>query len=132
MKSIAFSNIATRFGAISALVVAGAILAGSITPAAAHKNHGGGKHGQHGQRQPKPPKPLPAQPMPLPPKPVVHDHRVPKPVVVRDHRATPVVRDHRARVARGSRARTTTVKIAGQKVVTVTTKGKRCVAGVCF
>jgi hypothetical protein len=132
MKTIAHSIIAKRFGAMLAIGLAAAVLSGSITPAAAHKSHGGGKHGQHGQHQPKPPMPLPAQPMPLPPKPVVHDHRVPKPVVVRDHRATPVVRDHRARVARGSRARTTTVKIAGQKVVTVTTKGKRCVAGVCF
>jgi hypothetical protein len=123
MKTIAHSIIAKRFGAMLAIGLAAAVLSGSITPAAAHKNHGGGKHGQHGQHQPKQPKPLPAQPMPLPPKPVVHDHRAPKPVVVRDHRATPVVRDHRARVARGSRAKTTTVKIAGVKVLTI--KGKR-------
>jgi hypothetical protein len=163
MKTIAHSNIATRFGALIALSVIGAVLSGSIEPALAHKNHGGGKHGQH---HPKPPK-VTSQPMPLPtPQPpmpkrpdVVRDHRTPKPVVIRDHRApapvvvrdhrtpkvitssgggvkvtsTATVRDHRAQPVRDQRGKTTTVKVLGQKVVTVTSKGgKRCVSGVCL
>lgn len=154
MKPIAHSNIATRFGAIVALTVI-AVLAGSMTPAAAHKNGGGGKHGQHQPKNPGPIGPLP-KPMPQPPMPkrpdVVRDHRAPKPVVIRDHRtpAPVVVRDHRAPkvittggggvkvtstarpVVRDQRGTTTTVKIAGRTVAKVTTKGKRCIAGVCL
>jgi hypothetical protein len=146
MKTIAHSNIAKRFGAILAISLAGAVLAGSITPAAAHKHSGGGHHGHHGGKPSKPPQnpgpigPLPrpqSQPLPtpVPQPPVVRDHRVPKPVVVRDHRipAPVVVRDHRATpVVRDQRTRTTTVKVAGIKVYSGTTKGKRCVGGVCF
>ena len=161
MKTIAFSNIATRFSAICALAVAGAVLTGSISPAFAHKG-GGGKSGNHGQHQPKPPKnpgpigPLPkpmppqgnSQPTPKPVPVVVRDHRTPKvgttsgggvkvtsTPIIRDHRATPVVRDHRAQpVVRDQRGgKTTTVKVLGQKVVTVTSKGgKRCAYSVCL
>jgi hypothetical protein len=140
MKTIAHSTIATRFGAICALAVAGALLAGSIAPAAAHKHGGGG--GKHGHHQPqKPPKnPGPIGPLPrptsepsMPKRPdvvVTRDHRAPKTTttsgggikvtstpVVRDHRTTPVVRDQRAK--------TTTVKVLGQKVVTVIRGGRR-------
>ena len=87
MTIIARSTIATRFGAILALGLAGAVLAGSITPAAAHKGGGG-----HHQQQPKSPKnpgpigPLPKpQPMPVPP-PVVRDHRSDGSVRGSDHR----------------------------------------------
>jgi len=144
MKTIAQSNIAKRFGAMLAIGLAGAVLAGSITPAAAHKNGGSGHHGHQGKpskppQNPGPIGPLPrpqSQPLPkpVPQPPVVRDHRVPKPVVVRDHRAPVVVRDHRATpvVARDQRPRTTTVKVAGIKVFSATTKGKRCVPGVCF
>jgi hypothetical protein len=163
MKTIAHSNIATRFGAICALAIAGALLTSSISsPAFAHKS--GGHHGKPSKPQnPGPigplPKPMPQPPMPKrpdvvrdhrTPKPVViRDHRTPKPVVVRDHRApkvvtpggggvkvtsTATVRDHRAQpVVRDQRGKTTTVKVLGQKVVTVTSKGgKRCAAGVCL
>jgi hypothetical protein len=169
MKTIAHSIIAKRFGAMLALGIAGAVFAGAVTPAAAHKNGGGGgKHGHHGQHQPKPPKnpgpigPLPkpqSQPMPkpVPQPPVVRDHRTPKPVIVRDHRTptgggvkvsdTPVIRDHRtpapAPVVRDHRApapvatstarpRTTTVKVAGVKILSVKTKGKACVGSYCL
>ena len=166
MKTIAHSTIATRFGAICALAVAGALLAGSITPAAAHKHGGGGgKHGGHHQPQ-KPPKnpgpigpknPGPIGPLPrptsepsMPKRPDVvisRDHRVPKTTttsgggikvtstpVVRDHRRTPVVRDHRATPVATStaRPRTTTVKVAGVKVLSVKTKGKACVGSYCL
>ena len=171
MTTIAHSNIAKRFGAMLAIGLAGAVLAGSITPAAAHKHGGGGgggHHGHHGGKPSKPPQnpgpigPLPrpqSQPLPkpVPQPPVVRDHRVPKPVVVRDHRVptgggvkvsdTPVVRDHRApkpvpvvrdhrapaRVASSSaRPRTTTVKVAGVKILSVKSKGKACVGSYCL
>jgi hypothetical protein len=148
MKTIAHSKIATRFGAICALAVAGALLAGSITPAAAHKHGGGGgKHGHHQpQKPPKNPGPIgPQNPGPIGPVPrPTSEPSMPKRpdvVVVRDHRApkvirttgggvkvtsTPVVRDHRVEpVVRDQRGKTTTVKILGQKVVTVTSKGGR-------
>jgi hypothetical protein len=168
MKTIAHSNIAKRFGAMLAVGLASAIIAGSITPAAAHKHGGGGgkHHGHHGgpskpPQNPGPIGPLPrpqSQPMPKPvPQPpvVVRDHRVP--VVVRDHRTptgggvkvsnTPVIRDHRAPapvpVVRDHRApapvatsstrpRTTTVKVAGVKILSVKTKGKACVGSYCL
>ena len=153
MKTIAYSIIATRFGAMLALGLAGAVFAASITPAAAHKGGGGGgkNGGQHGQHQPKPPKnpgpigPLPkpqSQPMPkpVPQPPVVRDHRTPAPVVVRDHRtpgggvkvtSTAQVRDHRA-TATPARGKTTTVKVAGVKILTVKSAGKRCVGSYCL
>ena len=148
MKTIAHSYIATRFGALIALSVIGAVFSASIEPALAHKNQSGGKHGHHGQQQPKPPK-VTSQPMPLPPPviKVVRDHRTPKQVIVRDHRAQPVIRDHRApkpasvvrdhrapaRVAtNGARPRTTTVKLAGVKILTVKSKGKACVGSYCL
>ena len=80
MNTIAKSIIAKRFGAMLAIGLAGAVLAGSVAPAAAGK-HGGGKGGHHhGQQQPKPPK-VTSQPMPLPPPVIKHvrDHRTPKP-----------------------------------------------------
>ena len=137
MNTIAKSIIAKRFGAMLAIGLAGAVLVGSVAPAAAGK-HGGGKGGHHhGQQQPKPPK-VTSQPMPLPPPviKVVRDHRTPKPApIVRDHRAQPVIRDHRAPapVARSSaRPRTTTVKVAGVKILSVKTKGKACVGSYCL
>ena len=140
MNTIAKSIIAKRFGAMLAIGLAGAVLAGSVAPAAAGK-HGGGKGGHHhGQQQPKPPK-VTSQPMPLPPPVIKHvrDHRTPKPApIVRDHRApkpVPVVRDHRApaRVAtNGARPRTTTVKVAGVKILSVKSKGKACVGSYCL
>ena len=159
MKTIAHSNIVTRFGAICALAVAGALFTASISsPALAHK--GGGHHGKPSKPQnPGPIGPLP-KPMPQPPMPkrpdVVRDHRTPKPVVIRDHRTpapvvvrdhrtptttgggvrvtdTPTVRDHRAQpVVRDQRGKTTTVKVLGRTVATVSSKGKRCVASVCI
>jgi hypothetical protein len=146
MKTIALSNIArlrrsavpSKLAALLALGLAGAVMAGSITPAAAHKHGGGGKHGHH-QHQPKQPQnPGPIGPLPKPqPNPMgdTQWHATPKPVVVRDHRTSPpvVVRDHRAQqVVRDQRAKTATVKVAGVKVGSVTTKGKRCVGGICF
>jgi hypothetical protein len=130
MKSIAHSNIASlrralpsKLAAMLVLGLAGAVIAGSITPAAAHKSGGGGgggwgggggHHDHHSNNKPPKntgpigplPKPLPQQPAPAPV--VVRDHRAP--VVVRDHRTTggvsvrptPVVRDHRATASRGS------------------------------
>jgi hypothetical protein len=113
-------------------------------------------------KNPGPIGPLPrptSQPMPAPQRPdvvVTRDHRAPKTTttsgggikvtstpVVRDHRATPVVRDHRATpVVRDHRAtpvatstarpRTTTVKVAGVKVLSVKTKGKACVGSYCL
>jgi hypothetical protein len=149
MKTIAHSTIATRFGAICALAVAGALLAGSITPAAAHKHGGGGgKHGGHHQPQ-KPPKnpgpigpknPGPIGPLPrptsepsMPKRPdvvVSRDHRAPKVITTSGGgvkvTATPKVRDHRVEpVVRDQRAKTTTVKVLGQKVVTVIRGGRR-------
>ncbi len=139
MTSIAHSTIATRFGAVCALAVAGALLAGPIAPAAAHKNGGGGKHGQH-QPQKPPQNPGPIGPLPKPTSQPSTPKR-PDVVVVRDHRApkviaaggggvkvtsTPVVRDHRVEpVVREQRGKTTTVKVLGQKIVTVTSKGGR-------
>jgi hypothetical protein len=102
MKTIAHSNIATRFSAVLALGLAAAIIGGSVTPAAAHKGGGGGggHHGNPGKpsKPPQNPGPIGPLPKPLPQPPVVRDHRTPAPVVVRDHRTTPapVVRDHRA------------------------------------
>ena len=149
MNTIAKSIIAKRFGAMLAIGLAGAVLAGSVAPAAAGK-HGGGKGGHHhGQQQPKPPK-VTSQPMPLPPPviKVVRDHRTPKPApIVRDHRAQPVIRDHRAPkpapvvrdhrapapvATNGARPRTTTVKVAGVKILTVKSKGKACVGSYCL
>jgi hypothetical protein len=156
MKTIAHSNIATRLGAICALAVAGAVLASSISPAMAHK--GGGGHGGHHGQPSKPPKnpgpigPLPrpqSLPKPVPQPPVVRDHRTPtngsgggvkvtSTPVIRDHRTpapAPGVRDHRAPapVATSSaRPRTTTVKVAGVKVLSVKTKGKACVGSYCI
>ena len=172
MTTIAHSNIAKRFGAMLAIGSPVAVLAGSITPAAAHKHGGGprgGHHGHHGGKPSKPPQNTVARPplgrgpqsrslgRHLPQPPVVRDHRVPKPVVVRDHRVptgggvkvsdTPVVRDHRAPkpvpVVRDHRApapvatssarpRTTTVKVAGVKVLSVKTKGKSCLGSYCI
>jgi hypothetical protein len=72
-------------------------------------------------------------PKPVPQPPVVRDHRVPKPVVVRDHRTpgggvtvtnTAKVRDHRA-TATPARGKTTTVKLAGVKILTVKSAGRR-------
>ena len=154
MKTIAHSIIAKRFGAMLALGIAGAVFAAAVTPAAAHKG-GGGKHGHHGQHQPKPPKnpgpigPLPkpqSQPMPKPQPPVVRDHRTPTgggvkvsdTPVIRDHRTpapAPVVRDHRAPApvaTSTARPRTTTVKVAGVKILSVKTKGKACVGSYCL
>jgi hypothetical protein len=74
------SMIATRFGVMFALAIAGVVLAGSNVPAAAGKADKQG--GQHN-----------ATPAGLIPKPVVRDHRA-KPVV-RDARAGTVTRDHR-------------------------------------
>ena len=146
MKTIARSNIAKRFGAMLAIGIAGAMLAGSIVPAAAGKHGGGGGgggHHHHGKpskppQNPGPIGPLPrpqSQPMPkpVPQPPVVRDHRVPKPVVVRDHRTpgggvtvtnTAQVRDHRA-TATPARGKTTTVKLAGVKILTVKSAGRR-------
>ena len=173
MKTIAPSSIAKGFGAMLAIGIAGAVLAGSVAPAMAGKHGGGGvggwgKGGGHHGHPSKPPKnpgpigPLPrpqSQPMPkpVPQPPVVRDHRTPKPVVVRDHRTptgggvkvsdTPVIRDHRtpapapkirdhrapAPVATSSaRPRTTTVKVAGVKVLSVKHKGKACVGSYCL
>jgi len=156
MKTIARSNIAKRFGAILAIGIAGAMLAGSIAPAAAGKHGGGGggghhHHHHHHDKPSKPPKnpgpigPLPrpqSQPLPkpVPQPPVVRDHRVPKPVIVRDHRTpgggvtvtnTAQVRDHRA-TATPARGKTTTVKVAGVKILTVKSAGKRCVGSYCL
>jgi hypothetical protein len=182
MKTIAHSNIAKRLSTMFAVVLAGAVIAGSITPAMAGKHGGGGggggnwgKHsggwgknggGHHGHPSKPPQNPGPIGPLPRPqsqplPKPVpvppvvVRDHRTP--VVVRDHRTptgggvkvsdTPVIRDHRkpapvpvvrdhrapAPVATSSaRPRTTTVKVAGVKVLSVKTKGKACVGSYCL
>jgi hypothetical protein len=148
MKTIARSNIAKRFGAVLAISIAGAMLAGSIVPAAAGKHGGGGggghHHHHHHHDKPKSPKnpgpigPLPrpqSQPMPkpVPQPPVVRDHRTPAPVVVRDHRTpgggvtvtnTAKVRDHRA-TATPARGKTTTVKVAGVKILTVKSAGRR-------
>jgi hypothetical protein len=138
MKTIAHSNIAKRFGTVIALTVIAA-LAGSITPAAAHKHGGGGgKHGHHQpQKPPKNPGPIgPKNPGPIGPVPrPTSEPSTPKPpvvVVVRDHRtpkvdrttgsgaggvkvtATPKVRDHRAKpVVRDHRAAATKVKCVG-------------------
>jgi len=160
MKSIAHSNIASlrrslpsKLAAMLVIGLAGAVVAGSITPAAAHKHGGGGgggwgggggHHGHHDNKPPKNPGPIGPLPKPLPqqpsPPPVVRDHRTPAPVVVRDHRttgggvkvtSTPVVRDHRATTTASARPKTTTVKVAGQKVLTVP-KGKYCVGSYCL
>jgi hypothetical protein len=142
MKTIAHSTIATRFGAICALAVAGALLAGSITPAAAGKHGGGGgKHGHHQpQKPPKNPGPMgPTNPGPIGPVPrPTSEPSTPKPpvvVVVRDHRAPKVdrttgsgaggVKVSSTPVVRDQRGKTTTVKVLGQKVVTVTSRGGR-------
>jgi hypothetical protein len=111
--------------------------------------NGGGHHGHPSKppQNPGPIGPLPrpqSQPLPKPvPQPpvVVRDHRVP--VVVRDHRTptaggvkvsdTPVIRDHRRPVATSTaRPRTTTVKVAGVKILSVKTKGKACVGSYCL
>lgn len=139
MKTIAHSTIATRFGAICALAVAGALLAGSISPAFAHKGGGGGKHGGHHQPQkpPKNPGPIgPKNPGPIGPLPrPTSEPSMPKRpdvVVSRDHRAPKVittsgggVKVTSTPVVRDQRGKTTTVKVLGQKVVTVTSRGGR-------